>query len=106
MCAYVDVTEYPDQYFFAITCHGLNRITENEGLGASLIRPRKDYPPTTPAEPRNVEAVDVEMEELTKGMKGLESSLSIVPAQLRRKGKGKNKVGARTATPLESGIVG
>jgi hypothetical protein len=46
------------------------------------------------------------MEELTKGMKGLESSLSIVPAQLRRKGKGKNKVGARTATPLESGIGG
>jgi hypothetical protein len=31
------------------------------------------------------------MDDLTKGMRNLESSLSFVPSQVRRKGKGKGK---------------
>lgn len=38
------IQDYPDQYFFAITNHGLNQITRDEGLGASLIRPKRDQP--------------------------------------------------------------
>ena len=44
------------------------------------------------------------MDDLTKGMKALESSLTLVPAQLRRKGKGKSKAGP--ARVLEAGISG
>lgn len=36
----------------------------------------------------------MDMDDLTKGMSRLESSLSFVPAQLRRKAKGKGKAGA------------
>lgn len=125
----IDV-EYPEQYYFGITNHGLNRIAEEEGLGASLIRPRREYPPTPNKpviSPHNTaqtnphhsvrsngsgkrdepepkagmdtgtgdgEVVDVDMEELTKGMSKLESSLTFVPSQVRRKGKGKAKAGA------------
>lgn len=35
--------------------------------------------------------MDVEMDDLTRGMSKLESSLSFVPSQVRRKGKGKAK---------------
>jgi len=45
--------------------------------------------------------VDVDMDDLTKSMKSLESSLSMVPAQLRRKGKG-GKSGVNKV--LEAGI--
>jgi hypothetical protein len=76
----------------------LNRITEQEGLGASLIRPVKNF------EPPPKEVVDVDMDDLTKSMKSLESSLSMVPAQLRRKGKGKGKTGPGKV--LEAGIEG
>jgi hypothetical protein len=44
------------------------------------------------------------MDELTNGMRTLESSLTLVPAQLRRKGKGKSKAGP--ARVLEAGITG
>jgi hypothetical protein len=46
----------------------------------------------------------VDMDDLTKSMKSLESSLSMVPAQLRRKGKGKGKTGPGKV--LEAGIGG
>jgi hypothetical protein len=77
----------------------LNRITEQDGLGASLIRPVKYFEPPT----QNSEVVDVDMDDLTQSMMSLESSLSMVPAQLRRKGKG-GKVGV--AKVLEAGIGG
>lgn len=124
---------YPEQYYFGITNHGLNKIAEEEGLGASLIRPRREVPhtPNKPiisptkfqtghldssnpsitlshlaregSEGDQTEAgrggiVDVDMDDLTKGMSKLESSLSFVPTQVRRKGKGKAKaVGAEPA---------
>ena len=75
----------------------MNRITAQDGLGASLIRPVKYF--ETP--PQTSEVVDVDMDDLTKSMKSLESSLSMVPAQLRRKGKG-GKSGVNKV--LEAGI--
>jgi len=78
----------------------LNRITEQEGLGASLIRPVKYFEPP----PQDSGLVNVDMDDLTKSMKSLESSLSMVPAQLRRKGKGKGKTGPGKV--LEAGIGG
>jgi len=48
--------------------------------------------------------VDVDMDDLTKSMKSLESSLSLVPAQLRRKSKGKSRAGS--AKVLDAGITG
>jgi len=46
----------------------------------------------------------VDMDDLTKSMKSLESSLSMIPAQLRRKGKAKGKTGPGKV--LEAGIEG
>lgn len=61
-----------------------------------MIRPVKSVEP--PAD--NLEGIDVDMDDLTKSMSSLESSLSMVPAQLRRKGKGK----AGVSKVLEAGI--
>lgn len=35
-------TEYPTQYFWSITNHGINEIARQDGLGFSLIRPKLD----------------------------------------------------------------
>jgi len=84
----------------------LNRITEKEGLGASLIRPRTYFPDAQAQDVPDTakETVDVDMDDLTNGMRTLESSLTLVPAQLRRKGKGKSKAGPTRV--LEAGITG
>jgi hypothetical protein len=104
-----DNVEYPREYYFSITNHGLNRITEAEGLGASLIRPRTHYSntyekqapePATATE--GVVDVDMDMDSLTRSMGTLESSLSLVPNQVRRKDKGKGKAVPRKV--LEGGI--
>lgn len=34
--------EYPTQYFWSITNHGINEIARQDGLGFSLIRPKPD----------------------------------------------------------------
>ncbi|BEJ11938.1 hypothetical protein CspHIS471_0203980 [Cutaneotrichosporon sp. HIS471] len=93
----IDKHGYPNTYYFGITCHGLNRITREDGPAASLIRPyrvpeNKDTvlsghghratlathhaPPHPPSE--------VDMEDLTARMGALESSLAFVPRNVRR----------------------
>lgn len=107
------MTEYPRQYYFSITNHGLNRIAEEEGLGASLIRPRREYPASPPKpetgggrslSPKK-DTADIDMDDLTRGMSQLESSLTFVPIQLRRKanGKGKGKATAGSMSPAGHG---
>ncbi|BEI81384.1 hypothetical protein CcaverHIS002_0205440 [Cutaneotrichosporon cavernicola] len=80
----IDKHGYPNTYYFGITCHGLNRITREDGPAASLIRPfraaehghgatpgKHHAPPHPPSE--------VDMEDLTARMGALESSLAFVP---------------------------
>jgi hypothetical protein len=44
---------------------------------------------TQPAVKEKEAVVDVEMEELTKGLSSMESSLTMIPVQLRRSGRKK-----------------
>lgn len=94
---------YPRDYFFAITNHGLNQIASEEGLGFSLIRPRKSHPPpaSAPAScgspPEDSVAgaqsraqvteapADMAMDDLAAQIGGMASSLDFVPRGLRKK---------------------
>ncbi|GMK54251.1 hypothetical protein CspeluHIS016_0108370 [Cutaneotrichosporon spelunceum] len=97
----IDKHGYPSTYYFGITCHGLNRITREDGPAASLLRPyhpEKDtagpgHVPHAHAPGRRAPAThhapphppsEVDMEDLTARMGALESSLAFVPRNVRR----------------------
>lgn len=84
------MTDYPHDYFFSVTNHGVNQITRQEGPAASLIRPRRDPPlpagvKATPARPpRRLSDDLMSIDDLTTKMESLESSLAFVPSGVRK----------------------
>ncbi|CAK9786258.1 hypothetical protein CC85DRAFT_285759 [Cutaneotrichosporon oleaginosum] len=109
----IDKHGYPNTYYFSITAHGLNRITREDGPGASLIRPYRPAPEhkedsvghghghvhghahgghAHAAPPRRTNPhhapphppSDMDIDDLTSRMGALESSLAFVPRNVRR----------------------
>ncbi|WVQ81022.1 hypothetical protein IAT38_003129 [Cryptococcus sp. DSM 104549] len=96
--------DYPQQYFFAITNHGINEIAKRDGLAISMIRPRRysttrSQPPTSPSQPTSIlpsiprppAIPDMDMDDLTAQMGQLESSLVFLPRGVRKAARGKGK---------------
>lgn len=87
----------------------INQIAQEDGLAASLIRPRKEIPPPSASQQTDRREVDsgldpapgavdrpagprdVDMDDLTAKMTELQSSLAFVPRGVRKKEAARTK---------------